>query len=127
MMRRGILVLLALMAVTAGLMVHRRTREEARRTRARAAMQEARMAVGIYSSIVNPLPENLEDLRQPMTPEAAGAIDMGPDPWGHAYEIEVRGRAVTVTCFGADGEPGGEGDDEDIVLHWPTPEDELPR
>lgn len=125
---RGILVLLALLAVTAGLVVHHRTREEARRTRARAEMEVVRKTAGIHSSrIVRPLSANLEDLRRPMSAEDVDAIEIGPDPWGHEYEFEITGRAVTVTCFGADGEPGGEGDDEDIILHWPTPEAELPR
>lgn len=127
MKRRVILVPLALLAVTAGLMLHRRTRLEARRTRARAEMEEVRKAVGIYSSMGRPFASSLEDLRLPMTRAGADAIEIGPDPWGHEYEFEITGRAVTVTCLGADGAPGGEGDDEDIVLHWPSPEDELPR
>jgi general secretion pathway protein G len=39
------------------------------------------------------------------------------DPWGNAYHYEPAGPAHpkgNVTCYGADGKPGGEGEDADI-------------
>ena len=127
MKRRRILILLAFASLAAGLLVHCRIRQYARRTRARAEMGEFRKAIGIHSSLGSLFREHPEDLRRPMTQANADAIEIGPDPWGNEYIVEIMGRRTTVTCLGADGAPGGEGVDEDIVLHWPHLEDALPR
>ena len=127
MNRRAVLVLSVLVAVAATTWFLLRDREAARRTRARAEMTELRKAIGIYSSLGSPFREHPVDSRLPMTQAAVSAIDIEIDPWGHEYLIETVGRSVTITCFGADGEPGGEGADEDIVLHWPAPKDPSPR
>ena len=40
------------------------------------------------------------------------------DPWGHSYEYRhpgLHGEGPDITSFGADGMPGGEGFDADIV------------
>jgi len=44
----------------------------------------------------------------------ADAIPM--DPWGNEYQYQVtsNGRDFTLLSYGADGSPGGEGDDADI-------------
>jgi len=39
------------------------------------------------------------------------------DPWGRPYAYELRGRP-RITCYGADGAPGGEGEAAD--LSWPA-------
>ncbi len=36
------------------------------------------------------------------------------DPWGTPYDLKVEGRRFVIVCYGADGRPGGEGDDADI-------------
>ena len=44
--------------------------------------------------------------------------DAPADPWGHAYRYEVPGqggRPYRVTSYGADGKPGGEGEDADVA------------
>lgn len=44
------------------------------------------------------------------------------DPWGNPYVLEIPGRggaAFSIVSYGADGRPGGEGSDADIVV--PTP------
>lgn len=126
MKRRGILILLALLAVAAGLMVHRGIREQARPARALAEMLEFRNAIGIYHSrIVRPMPESLDDLRGPMLSDYG---NLGSDPWGHDYEFSIIGTtSATITCFGADGAPGGEGADEDIVVPLPPAKARSPR
>lgn len=45
------------------------------------------------------------------------ATEVPPDPWGRPYVYLAPGRngePFEVLCYGADGEPGGEGVDEDI-------------
>ncbi len=39
------------------------------------------------------------------------------DPWGneYGYEPPVGTQDCIVTCFGKDGQPGGEGDDRDYT------------
>ncbi len=36
------------------------------------------------------------------------------DPWGNEYVYELNGNSFTVSSYGADGQPGGEGKDRDI-------------
>ena len=38
------------------------------------------------------------------------------DPWGNEYGYESDGREIDIWSLGADGVPGGEGEDADI--HW---------
>ena len=47
-----------------------------------------------------------------------------PDPWGNPYVYTITDpehELFTVTSYGADGRPGGEGDDADIAWPWPEP------
>ena len=100
-----------------------------RHTMAWAEISEIGKAVGIHFILTGRLPASLDDLRRPL-PEFDGEsiIDFSEDPWGRPYRFTVDGpRAVTITCLGADGEPGGSGEDEDIVVHWPAREGQGPR
>jgi hypothetical protein len=40
------------------------------------------------------------------------------DPWGREllYRAKPSGRGYVLACYGADGEPGGEGDDRDWLV-----------
>lgn len=38
------------------------------------------------------------------------------DPWGNDYVYRLEGREFSLLSYGADGAPGGEGDDADIGL-----------
>lgn len=40
--------------------------------------------------------------------------DLPNDPWGNAYVYELDGREIFLYSYGADGAPGGTGDDADI-------------
>ncbi len=128
---RIVLVLFTLLMVFAGLMVHRGILREAKRTKARAEMAEICKAIAIFLSLNRPLRGDPADLFRPMAREGSDPIldmDIGDDPWGHPYGFTIDGpHAATITCLGADGAPGGEGADEDIVLRWPPPKDPPPR
>jgi len=42
------------------------------------------------------------------------------DPWGNSYDYkQMSSRKFLITCFGADGLPGGEGVDADITSRPP--------
>jgi general secretion pathway protein G len=52
-------------------------------------------------------------------PEIKGRYGKAIDGWGHDLQYSVDGKgAITLTSLGADGKPGGEGDDSDVVLHY---------
>jgi len=38
------------------------------------------------------------------------------DPWSHPYEYEVQGSEFHIYSLGADGNPGGEGENADIQI-----------
>ena len=44
------------------------------------------------------------------------------DPWGNDYYYISDGQTYTLKCLGADGEPGGEGENADIDAHSITAE-----
>ena len=88
---------------------------EAKITKAKAEVSKIKEAVGIYYITVGRMPESLDDLREPHKGFEEGFIDVGPDPWGKDYEFErLTGRKFVIRTLGADGQPGGEGEDQDI-------------
>jgi general secretion pathway protein G len=60
-----------------------------------------------------------EDFLMPNALEPGAPVGALHDPWGHRYVYAIPGRVHTVgfdvTSYGADGKPGGEDDDADIV------------
>jgi len=88
---------------------------QAKITKAQAEISEIKKAVGIYLTLTGKMPESLEDLRKEQDKNGGDAIiDIGKDPWGNEYEFERTGRKVVIRSYGADGSPGGEGEDGDI-------------
>jgi hypothetical protein len=45
--------------------------------------------------------------------------ELPQDPWGRPYIVSSR--LGVIMCLGADGLPGGDGDDEDLVVLYPAP------
>jgi general secretion pathway protein G len=77
-------------------------------------------AIAEYRTAHKALPKSLVDLTRAESGSAA-LIDADPedltDPWGEAYAyVRVRDTGYRVTCYGADGIPGGDGEDADITL-----------
>lgn len=65
------------------------------------------------------LPDDF-DLAQLVTSETGYIEKMDDlnDPWGRPFQIDIPGnvnRDFDIVSYGADGEPGGEGEDADIV------------
>ena len=87
----------------------------------RGAVETLRLDIGVY-----PAPDvGLALLVTPPGDPALAARWKGPyldeavplDPWGTAYQYQVPGeggRPFLITSLGADGKPGGEGNDADI-------------
>ncbi|MDR0781432.1 MAG: type II secretion system major pseudopilin GspG [Pseudomonadales bacterium] len=88
------------------------------RTTAIAQMANLATALDTYRLDLAAYPETLEGLVKNDTRRGAWA---GPyikevplDPWGHAYVYTPEGTTFTLLSYGADGAPGGEGDDADL-------------
>jgi len=86
-----------------------------------AQMQMFETAIDTYRLDVGSVPANLEELRKSSNPNWDGpylpkAIPM--DPWGKPYVYSVpgeNGSPYTIMSYGLDGEPGGEGENEDVI------------
>lgn len=114
---------------TRGKSVPRGMTPQMRQTKASAEIAEIGKAVAIHLMLTGRMPASLADLRRPLARNGGEPIIViGDDPWGRPYHFTVDGpRAVTVTCLGADGAPGGNGEDEDIVIHSPARYGQEPR
>ena len=100
--------------------------ESAKRTAARAQIGSFMNALGIYkldTGVYPPTTQGLQALRVKPgeMPNWAGPYlpkDVPPDPWGRPYEYKYpgdHGEDPDVISLGADGLPGGDGTNADIV------------
>lgn len=93
--------------------------EKGKRTTAAAQIANLASALDSYRIDVGRYPESLDGLRENDTGRDAWAgpymRELPPDPWGNDYHYEVKEREFVLLSYGADGAPGGEGDDADIT------------
>ena len=105
---------------------------EARVTAARAQIRNFQTAINLFrlhNGFIPTPAQGLEALvRKPTTPPlpqnyaANGYLEtatLPSDPWGNPYVYIVPGRdglACDIISYGADGEPGGEGENADLAL-----------
>jgi general secretion pathway protein G len=89
------------------------------RTTAIAQMANLATALDTYRLDLSAYPEALDGLVENDTGRGSWA---GPyikevplDPWGNAYVYTPEGTTFTLLSYGADGAPGGEGDDADLT------------
>ncbi len=124
--RRGfslleVLVAVTIIAILAALVVPRVYNQvfKAKVTRAKADATAVANALKIYLSMngMRTLPSDfeLDALAEGSDPvlEKAGLRD----PWGNPWGLRVPGqdRDFDVISYGADGQPGGDGDNEDVI------------
>jgi len=124
-----ILVVMVIIAVLAALIVPRvvsRT-DDARITAARADIATLMQAMKLYRLDNMAYPSGAQGLRAlvekpaqepiPRNWKRGGYLERLPsDPWGNPYQYANPGAhgEIDVFSFGADGKPGGEGNDADI-------------
>lgn len=96
--------------------------DEGNQRAAEAQMKNFQGAIGQYRSVHGGrLPRSLHELAQPDNENFGESyIDEVPDdPWGNPFQYKVIGNRYQIISFGADGVPGGEGENEDIQLASP--------
>ena len=92
---------------------------KANRTKITIDLQAIVKAAKGYYADQGSFPETLADLVNPTDDtgrELTGLEEMPKDPWGNEYGYEPPGGGETdprIICFGADGSPGGENDEQD--------------
>jgi general secretion pathway protein G len=133
--RRGftlieLIVVILILAILAALIVPRvmSRADDAKRTRAQSDIKSLSSALQLFRADVGRYPtteEGLEALRRnpgdaPGWREPYLERPVPQDPWGNPYiyegpEMTGTGSFVIVS-YGSDGQPGGEGDAEDIIV-----------
>jgi len=103
-----------------------KTADQAKVTAARTQIESFMNALGQYKLATGTFPtteEGLQALRvkPPDAAQWAGPYltkDLPKDPWGHDYVYKFpgdHGDEPDITCYGQDGQPGGDGLATDIV------------
>ena len=123
-----ILVVVVILGILAAIVVPRVMERpaEARIVRVKQDLQGVTTALNMYKLDNHRYPSNEQGLQaltakpsgQPEAPNWHGPyLDRVPkDPWDHPYQFQQPGQhgEVDIYSYGADGRPGGDGDDADI-------------
>ena len=122
------LVVVTIIALFAALVAPRmfRQSDKAKVTAARAQINSFMTALGSYKLDTGVFPTTEQGLQALRTPPPNLAQWQGPylpqeipvDPWGHPYLYKFPGEhgdEPDLICYGADGQPGGDGTNADIV------------
>jgi general secretion pathway protein G len=119
-----VVTIIALFAAVVGTTMFKKT-DQARVTAAKVqisnfmdALGQYKLDTGVFPTTEQGLaalrvkPDNVMNWNGPYMPK-----DVPSDPWGHAYIYKYPGEhgdEPDITCYGRDGQPGGEGVDADI-------------
>nr|WP_314444191.1 type II secretion system major pseudopilin GspG [uncultured Sphingomonas sp.] len=94
------------------------SQDRAMATKARADIATLSQAMEMHRLETMRYPSNLQALAQPRPGGGGGFVRSLPeDPWGRAYQLAVPGQdggPFDIFSLGADGAPGGEGENADI-------------
>lgn len=77
-----------------------------------SALDAHRLDVGRYPDTLEGLVRNTSGRDAWNGPYLRGNVPM--DPWGNPYQYSSDGRSFELFSFGADGRPGGEGNDAEV-------------
>jgi len=108
----GMLAALVGPALFGNLSKGQRSAAQSQITQLVTALDSYRLDVGQYPRTLDGLVENDTGRDLWNGPYLRGEIPL--DPWGNPYEYEPQGRDFSLLSHGADGAPGGQGDDADI-------------
>jgi general secretion pathway protein G len=120
-----VVTIIALFAAVVGVQMFKKA-DQARVTAAKVqvnnfmdALGQYKLDTGVFPTTDQGLislrvkPEGVENWNGPYMPK-----DVPPDPWGHPYLYKYpgdHGDEPDILCYGADGQPGGEGINADIM------------
>ena len=108
-----VIVILGMIASAVGLSVFENLKTAKRRTAA-LDLKNLGSALKVYYSQKGRLPESSEGLAALVQGRQLHAVPL--DPWGHPYVYSLEGASnYVVMSYGADGQPGGTDDNEDLV------------
>ena len=86
-----------------------------KRRQARTTVEAILKAIDGYKAAnEGALPADLAALAVKPAEGEALLQEVKPDPWGNAFQFTQEGEAFSVTSFGADGKPGGDGAAKDV-------------
>jgi general secretion pathway protein G len=119
-----VIFLLAFIALLLFLNLFSETRDGGRsylRVKAQSQLDAVTKALEMFRNDYGAYPSESEGLdrllKDPKGPYIDPTYDM-KDPWGHTIHYHVlQDGTFSLTSFGADGKPGGTGQDADIVVH----------
>ena len=109
----GMLAALVGPALFGNLSKGQRTTAASQISNLQSALDTYRLDVGSYPDSLRGLVENDSGSQRWNGPYIRDN-EVPLDPWDNAYHYEASGRDFTLISYGADGVPGGEGDDADI-------------
>ncbi|MEM6356800.1 MAG: type II secretion system major pseudopilin GspG [Pseudomonadota bacterium] len=120
------LVVVAIVGLLIGLVgpAAMRQLQSSRSTTAAAQIHQIRAAIDIYTLDVGRYPNQTEGLNALVANPGGVRGWNGPylrdgrlpeDPWGVPFAYSVQNGKIVIKSFGADGAPGGEGQDADIT------------
>ena len=109
----GMLAALVGPALFGNLSKGQRTTAASQISNLQSALDTYRLDVGSYPDGLRGLVENDSGSQRWNGPYIRDN-EVPLDPWDNAYHYEASGRDFTLISYGADGVPGGEGDDADI-------------
>jgi len=106
-----VLTILGLIAAAVGVAVIPRL-QEARIDRAKLDIGNIQNGLKLYYARKGKFPDTSTGLKGLMDLQVFDT--MPKDPWDNEYIYTYEGGKPVITSYGADGQPGGEGPDEDI-------------
>lgn len=129
-----LMVVIVILGILAGLIVPRimGRPEEARRTKARIQLESLETALKLYKLDNGAYPTTEQGLQALVEPPTVGELPKNwreggylekgkipKDPWGNDYVYLSPGVSTEydLISYGADGEPGGEGKNQDVTSH----------
>ena len=110
-----VIVILGILASVVTVKVYQHIRK-ARVTKAKVQIRQFMDAIRMYKMEQHKIPEALDDLTEKTDEYPDGLLAVIPkDPWGNDYDFtEDEEHEYVITCYGADGQEGGEGYDADL-------------
>ncbi len=113
-----LMVVISIIGLLAGIVAFNVIKQgvKAKRMKVKADVSTFDKAIKLYKSDTGKWPQQLEDLSEEIDDMSKAVID----PWGNHYVYQYTGSGdppYRLGSYGADGQPGGEGDNADVFPH----------